>query len=203
VIAEAPKKKRVRSAAYHEYNRAYKKRRYRALTPEQKAERLAKRKVWYHKNKSWYRKKEREREHRNGLCALKARKRWLKSQFGMTVDDYDAMVEKQKGVCAICNKAEIAIDNRSGKARPLAVDHCHSTGRVRGLLCMMCNTAIGKLKDSPALLLAAFSYLLPKGTCLYQAVSEYKDQHIGEPDEQGAEGAAAGAGAPAEAPAAE
>uniref|UniRef100_UPI00403FE523 endonuclease VII domain-containing protein n=1 Tax=Streptomyces sp. SS7 TaxID=3108485 RepID=UPI00403FE523 len=77
----------------------------------------------------------------------------IKRAYGITAREYEAMLERQGGRCAIC-----AIPSESSKRR-LAVDHCHRTGRVRGLLCGLCNTAIGKLKDDPVLLLKAVSYL--------------------------------------------
>lgn len=61
----------------------------------------------------------------------------------MTEAEWDAIYERQGGVCAICEKPETVI--RKGKLLPLSVDHDHATGRVRGLLCNRCNTAIGKL----------------------------------------------------------
>ncbi len=60
-----------------------------------------------------------------------ARKSRLKLEFGMTVEEYDALLEFQKGVCKLCGVAPTA--------KRLAVDHCHETGRIRGLLCFMCN----------------------------------------------------------------
>lgn len=63
------------------------------------------------------------------------------------------MFAEQNGCCAICG------DHQSNQARSMAVDHCHETGRVRGLLCMKCNTGIGKLGDSPELLRKAIAYL--------------------------------------------
>jgi Zn-finger nucleic acid-binding protein len=79
------------------------------------------------------------------------RERKLVRKYGITLAEYDGMHTAQGGVCAICNEPE-RIDRR------LAVDHCHVTGRVRGLLCAMCNTAIGKLRDSTELLERALHY---------------------------------------------
>ena len=71
--------------------------------------------------------------------------------YGITLDTYDAMLAAQNGRCAICN-------TETTKGR-FAIDHCHTTGKVRGLLCFDCNTGIGKLKDDPSLLLTAYNYL--------------------------------------------
>jgi hypothetical protein len=62
-------------------------------------------------------------------------------KLGLTEDQYAEMAKNQGGVCAICNGPP---DTRWKK---LAVDHCHKTGRVRGLLCMVCNTMLGRLEN--------------------------------------------------------
>jgi DNA-binding CsgD family transcriptional regulator len=78
----------------------------------------------------------------------------LRRKYGLTVDVYTAMVDTQQGACAICR---VAFGAEVGR-RP-HVDHDHSTGAVRGILCFRCNTAIGKLRDDPALLANAIAYL--------------------------------------------
>ena len=76
----------------------------------------------------------------------------LRRQYGITLAQYNAMLAEQGGLCAICNKP-------SRMKRPLAVDHDHVTGRIRGLLCFHCNTAIGHLLDDPKLVQIAADYL--------------------------------------------
>jgi 5-methylcytosine-specific restriction endonuclease McrA len=66
------------------------------------------------------------------------------AQFGLTVEQYDAMHEAQGGVCAICKQPETS--SRGGKVYRLAVDHNHNTGEVRGLLCFKCNSAMGSFE---------------------------------------------------------
>ena len=83
-----------------------------------------------------------------------ARSSWLKTRFGITVDDYDKMLAEQSGVCAICSRPE-----RITGRKNLAVDHCHKTKKIRGLLCGHCNTALGKFDDSIHLLEKAIMYL--------------------------------------------
>ncbi len=73
-------------------------------------------------------------------------------KYGMTPADYLVMFDAQSGVCAICERA-----CSSGKR--LAVDHCHGTGKVRGLLCGRCNMSVGQLRHDPALLRKAAAYL--------------------------------------------
>ncbi len=81
----------------------------------------------------------------------------LKSVYGMTVTDYVQMLEKQNGVCAICHKPETHVKN--GKLAMLAVDHCHTGGHVRGLLCVNCNLMLGYSKDNVDTLQRAINYL--------------------------------------------
>jgi len=89
------------------------------------------------------------------------RKYWnaqLKHKFGITADQYDDMLARQDGKCAICGKPETDTI-RWGKTARLAVDHDHLTGVVRGLLCRRCNQGIGKFEDDPDMLQAAADYL--------------------------------------------
>lgn len=85
----------------------------------------------------------------------KQRGKLLKREYGLTLDEYDRLNIKQNGLCAICFKKE----TRPGKDVNLSVDHCHTTGRVRGLLCSSCNLALGQLGDDPARMLNMIAYL--------------------------------------------
>lgn len=85
-----------------------------------------------------------------------ARKYQLK-QYGITPEMYDEMHESQQGKCAICEKPAPRIGTET--ERPLAVDHCHETGRIRALLCSQCNSGIGMLSDSAGKLRRATAYL--------------------------------------------
>lgn len=76
---------------------------------------------------------------------------------GVSPDEYEAMLARQGGVCAICGRPEMG---RHGTGRKkLAVDHDHRTGATRSLLCSRCNLALGMLLDSPVLVAAALAYL--------------------------------------------
>lgn len=77
----------------------------------------------------------------------------LRKKYGMTLESYEALLIAQDSKCAIC-KLDVK-DHR----RALNVDHCHETGRVRGLLCDDCNIALGKFKDDISSLLRAAEYL--------------------------------------------
>jgi len=86
-------------------------------------------------------------------------KRWIKliKGFNLTEEDYQNLLDKQKGSCAICGSEDFKL---SHKGRP-HVDHCHNTGKVRGLLCGSCNVGLGHFKDSPDILAKAIEYLTP------------------------------------------
>jgi hypothetical protein len=85
----------------------------------------------------------------NKRIANASRIRNLK-KYGLTIEDYGRLLELQGGVCAICGV-------NGGKR--LAVDHCHDTGNVRGLLCFDCNVGLGKFQDNADLLRRALAHL--------------------------------------------
>ncbi len=94
---------------------------------------------------------------KRGQNPLFYRDRDLRKTFGVTLAQYMEMLEAQGGVCASCHRPER--EKRFGKLRWLSVDHCHTTGEIRGLLCGNCNRGIGKFKDSPELLRKGADYL--------------------------------------------
>lgn len=73
-------------------------------------------------------------------------------KYGITVQQYDAMREAQANLCAIC----------SCEMKVACIDHCHTDGRVRGLLCQPCNTGLGFFKEDPENLARAIQYLAMK-----------------------------------------
>lgn len=76
-----------------------------------------------------------------------------KARYGISHEQYQALVEQQGGRCAICRRLP-------DRKRPLHIDHDHDTGAIRGLLCYQCNTAIGLFGDNPAVVASAMLYLL-------------------------------------------
>jgi hypothetical protein len=93
----------------------------------------------------------------------KSRDYWYRSRYGISLGDYAEMLEIQHGVCKICHKPETAKNNR-GEIRSLSVDHNHTTGQARGLLCHNCNGLLGKAQENIMILQNAIFYL-----------EEYKD----------------------------
>ena len=87
----------------------------------------------------------------------------LKKRFNISIDDYNHIFLKQRGLCAICTKPESTIDKK-GNIKWLAVDHNHTTQEIRGLLCSSCNTGIGLLGDSEKVLKSAIKYLKERGS---------------------------------------
>lgn len=92
--------------------------------------------------------------HRLAKKAASARNhgRQIESKYGITAEDYAALLAYQGGKCFICERAR-------GVRRRLAVDHNHVTGEVRGLLCSKCNQMLGEARDNPEFFRRAAHYL--------------------------------------------
>ncbi|MEA2945688.1 MAG: hypothetical protein QOI40_1018 [Alphaproteobacteria bacterium] len=81
---------------------------------------------------------------------LRSTKSQLKTAYGLTMEDYDRMLARQQGACAICKRKPL---------QRLCVDHCHLTNMVRGLLCRRCNVGLGHFEDDARLLHEAATYV--------------------------------------------
>lgn len=82
----------------------------------------------------------------------KHRERWLKVNYNLSLEGYEALVKAQNGLCSICKR-------RDSSGRRLAVDHSHQTGKVRGLLCLKCNRGLGCFDDNSDFLIEAAKYI--------------------------------------------
>jgi hypothetical protein len=80
-------------------------------------------------------------------------------RYGLTPEEYERMLAAQGGRCAICRTG-----SPGKRFKKFAVDHCHETGVIRGLLCHRCNVALGQFDDDTSVLLEAVRYL-QKGKC--------------------------------------
>ncbi len=100
-------------------------------------------KKWYAKNGLQYCTEKRQ-AYKNDPTKANAQSR--KSKYGITEEEFQKLLTLQGGVCACCGRPEISI--QYNKLRSLSVDHDHRTGRVRGLLCSKCNTALGLLDEN-------------------------------------------------------
>lgn len=83
---------------------------------------------------------------------LVARKSRFKILYNITENDYIMLLKEQKFLCKICNLEH-------SESKPLCVDHCHETGKIRGLICKSCNNAIGLLKHNITVIQNALNYL--------------------------------------------
>lgn len=81
----------------------------------------------------------------------------LRRKYGVTLEWYRERLAKQNNVCAICKQPEVAVIR--GKVIAMPVDHCHNTGKARGLLCTKCNRGLGLFRDDVGILKSAIDYL--------------------------------------------
>lgn len=107
-------------------------------------------KKYYEKNRQKINAKNRAYYHNN---KEKTRDRAFKYEYGITLEDYNKKFEQQRGNCAICGEYQ------SKFKKSLAVDHNHTTGQIRSLLCNNCNGGLGNFKDNIEFLLKAIEYL--------------------------------------------
>lgn len=136
------------------------------IRPECKACTRERRRAWYAKNRAAEIERVRAWQSENpdkvkarmdafraaGKKKVSDRKSHLKRKYGLSLEQYDAMLAAQGGVCAICHQPR-------PEERTLHVDHDHATGAIRGLLCFTCNNALGDFRDSSELFHAASEYL--------------------------------------------
>lgn len=94
-------------------------------------------------------------------------------KYGLTPEQVDELLVRQGGRCAICPTTE-----PGGRYKEWAIDHCHVSGEVRGLLCHHCNTALGGFKDNPLLLQKAIGYLNGNNSSVVAAVLHPADEGI-------------------------
>lgn len=111
---------------------------------------MAKMRVYHWNHRDEILPKMRKRYHENRETIRRARNA---SRYGITLEEYDALFVIQGGVCALCGEPS------DSERRLLSVDHCHDTGKVRGLLCSSCNMGIGIFNDDIESLEKAIAYL--------------------------------------------
>lgn len=106
-------------------------------SPKSRAKRIARQRAWY-----WSHRKE---------ASVAQRRRRLRAVYGLTPQDFTDMVRRQDRKCFVCHKKP---------RKPLFIDHCHKTGRVRALLCVGCNSMLGFAGDDPIVMLSGASYAI-------------------------------------------
>lgn len=145
--------------ARKEYMRAYyaaNPEKFTRRTPEKQSAYNAARRKKYAENKDW---RDAHKETVRQWQADNPEKRHAQRirKYGLTPATFKALMKSQGWACAICGHTTV-----SERMFPM-VDHCHSTGKVRGILCSNCNMGLGKFKDSQELLTRAIAYLLSRG----------------------------------------
>ena len=125
--------------------------RAKARYPEARDAAIARAKKWQEDNRDRHLENQRKRRQRPDV-KLREREGHLRRKFGITLDEYGALLQAQRGVCAICGR--LPREDSS-----LHVDHDHETGDVRGLLCFQCNNALGDFDDELERLRSAVGYL--------------------------------------------
>src|SRR5262249_20157987 len=123
-------------------------RRY-AKDPDFRQKVLAANRAWWAENGKRINDAKRTKREDNAEYREHETRRHLRSKYGLTWEDYQKLLARQGGRCAICGE----------ESDKLCVDHCHETGAVRGLLCPLCNSATGFFRDDPERTRAATRYL--------------------------------------------
>lgn len=146
---QTPEQREARNAYLREYMRTH---------PEQRQKANERRRGY--RSDPEYRRAEREQlyvawKRDPGKRASIDRKSLLKNKYGMSLADFDAMLEAQGGCCAICGREQVGMR--------MHIDHCHDSGIVRGILCSNCNTGLGMFNDDPIRMLIAIDYLQAGG----------------------------------------
>jgi recombination endonuclease VII len=141
--------------AAHKDEIAARRRRRREEDPHHAAKTRAYNRAWYaaHKEEISARQRRDWAEnpyYKSEEWAHRSRNRRLRSNYGLSIEGYNALLAQQGGACAICRKQP---------EQRLCVDHCHVTRKVRRLLCRRCNLGIGYFRDDPRLLRLAAAYL--------------------------------------------
>jgi Recombination endonuclease VII len=113
--------------------------RYALMTPEQKQKANARNRAYWLRNREKLAEKKRRHyfKYKKKYLTIE-RDRQYRKRYGITLDDYNRMLETQAGKCAICSTT-----TAGKKGQAFAVDHCHVTNQVRGLLCIKCNARLG------------------------------------------------------------
>lgn len=119
-----------------------------------KACELAERRDKYQTNKAEIRKRARDAYNSDPKYKAKRRNESLRYLYGLTLDQYNEMRIVKKYRCAICG-----IHESQSLRKKLYIDHCHDTKKIRGLLCVLCNTGLGSFADDTSRLATAMLYL--------------------------------------------
>ena len=167
--------KRIAAKTYREKYPDIVKQRNREQYEKNKQERISYAKEYYFKNLS--KKKEQDkaryeivkelqnkrykdfRKNNPDYVRERDKKYWLKKKYGISVEQFAEMWASQNGKCANTRCSTLLFRGKGG----FGIDHCHSTGKVRGLLCMKCNVSLGNVEDNISKLIGLIFYLKKYG----------------------------------------
>lgn len=93
------------------------------------------------------------------IKANRIKRRSYLKKYGLTPESYEEKLTSQNGTCYICGNPETKIHPQTGLIKRLSIDHDHTTGQTRSLLCFRCNTVLGRIQDNPSLLRKMADYL--------------------------------------------
>tara|TARA_R110000868_G_scaffold31584_1_gene115628 strand:+ start:359 stop:871 length:513 start_codon:yes stop_codon:yes gene_type:complete len=121
---------------------------------------VKKKRIWHQLNKEKSKKVNKIWQQNNkDKMAFKQHERCLKQKYNMSPEEYQNLLEKQQGLCAVCIQPETFVNPRSGIVIKLAADHCHETGKIRQLLCRRCNIVLGLCKEDKNILTLLNNYI--------------------------------------------
>jgi hypothetical protein len=129
----------------------YNKQRY-ATDPEYREKEKARTRAWRKANRLRINAKRRHRYATDPEYVAAARRNTLWWNYGLSWQDFQDMLARQKGACALCRR-------KFGKQRPCCIDHCHKWRKARRLLCRTCNTGLGCFEDNPLFLRRGADYV--------------------------------------------
>jgi hypothetical protein len=146
--------KLIRNRAWSEQNKDRKRLNYEKHYEKNKSQINANSRLYYKSNKDKIKQQQKQyNENNKEHLARQDKIYFLKRRYNLTIEELQTLYEKQNHKCAICHQTELDL------GRKLNVDHCHKTGKVRGLLCGSCNRALGLLQDRAEICLSAANYL--------------------------------------------
>lgn len=119
----------------------------------------------YLRENQMYRSHKNDGKYKTKGCRRCVLDRNIKKNRGLSggIDEYEKIALEQNSKCAICKQENTSVTNDRTQKRKLAVDHCHKTGKFRGIICVHCNSGLGYFRDNPEYLQSAIEYLKERG----------------------------------------
>lgn len=151
-MAETLEEKRAKTKLWKQLNKEKVKASKKAWDERNKEHKAAYKKEWDAKNVDKRKANNEKFKKTNPLYHVE---KHLKSSYGISLEDYNFLLQQQQFKCQCCG-----IEAEKAQRGKLFVDHCHTNGAIRGLLCQQCNTALGMVKDNVETLYKLASYLI-------------------------------------------